>query len=56
VNQIHLRTTFSPLLILGEVAASIASGGGGYSEKSLMNLSPTLSLDKERGPELDKER
>jgi hypothetical protein len=53
----------SPLLVPGEVAASIASGGRGRFEfcwatgtlseslKSSENLSLTLSLDKERGPE-----
>src|ERR1700676_3533720 len=53
-------STFSPLLVQGEVAASIARGGRGYSEfcwatgtlseslKSSENLTLTLSLDKER--------
>jgi hypothetical protein len=55
VIQLHLfhQSSFSlPLLILGEVAASIASGGRGLTSRTLnrenaRDLSPTLSLYKE---------
>jgi hypothetical protein len=61
VSRQHQHTVCKALLILGEVAASIGSGGRGYSEfrwatetlseslQSSEDLSLTLSLDKERG-------